>query len=32
MATNPFTKPQPIVLIWVEDTNEKNTDKFDFED
>ena len=21
MATNPFTMPQPIVLIWVEETN-----------
>jgi hypothetical protein len=21
MATNPFTVPQPIVLIWVEDSN-----------
>ena len=21
MATNPFTIPQPIVLIWVEDSN-----------
>ena len=21
MATNPFTAPQPIVLIWVEDSN-----------
>lgn len=22
MATNPFLKPQPIVLVWVEDCNE----------
>ena len=23
MATNPFTIPQPIVLVWVEEDNEK---------
>lgn len=27
MATNPFTAPQPIVLIWVEDANEIGTNK-----
>ena len=23
MATNPFTQPQPIVIIWVEDNDSK---------
>ena len=30
-ATNPFTVPQPIVLIWVEDANEIGKDEFKVE-
>lgn len=27
LATNPFTNPQPIVLVWVEDACEKDNSK-----
>ena len=24
MASNPFTNPQPVLIVWVEDVTEKN--------
>lgn len=27
MASNPFTNPQPVLIVWVEDVTEKNEPK-----
>ena len=32
ITTNPFTKPQPIILIWVEDVDENKTTEANFKD